>query len=254
MARPDGKDRGLFQRPADSGVWWIRWTDQGGQEHREKIGAKSSARQAYMKRKEEVRQGVKLPDLKRRPLNVGNLLDQYLPEMLSGKKEKGVRAYRRQAEFWRGKLGDLTASEIQPGEIERIKSQLEKTMAPATVNRRLTFLRRLFTLAVRDQKMATNPISQGRVKLLREKNCKERFFSPEEEAAIKGRALPDFWLWVLLALYTGLRRGEQFGLKREHVDLARRSVWLEDTKAGEPQRMRLNSVAVAVLTKILADH
>ena len=43
MAREGGKDRGLFERPAGSGVWWIRYHDALGRERREK--ARSAARQ-----------------------------------------------------------------------------------------------------------------------------------------------------------------------------------------------------------------
>jgi hypothetical protein len=50
MARRDGKDRGLFQRKG-SADWWIRWTCHYGHEHREKIGAKSLAREVYQRRK-----------------------------------------------------------------------------------------------------------------------------------------------------------------------------------------------------------
>lgn len=251
MARKDGIDRGLFQR---DGNWWIRYADEAGKERRELAGSKSAARQLYNKRKEEARLGRKLPPPNRKPVTVAGLLDHYLPEMLSGKKPKGVKAYQKQAEIWRKKLGDEVAASLEPGKVERIKSQLEGSLAPATVNRRLTFLRRLFSLAVRDGKVASNPLGQGRVRQLREKNCKERFFSQEEEQAMKATARPALWSWILLGLNTGLRRGEQFALKREHVDLKARSIWLEDTKAGEPQRLRLNSVAVEVLTGLLGSH
>jgi hypothetical protein len=30
-------DRGIFERPKGSGVWWIRWKDALGYEHREFI-------------------------------------------------------------------------------------------------------------------------------------------------------------------------------------------------------------------------
>jgi len=48
MARAKGEDRGLFQRPAGSGVWWIRYHDDAGREHREKAGTKSQARLLYL--------------------------------------------------------------------------------------------------------------------------------------------------------------------------------------------------------------
>jgi hypothetical protein len=38
MARAVKKQRGVFERPKDSGVWWICYFDQFGKKHREKVG------------------------------------------------------------------------------------------------------------------------------------------------------------------------------------------------------------------------
>jgi hypothetical protein len=54
MAREGRKDRGLFERPGGSGIWWIRYADGTGREHRERIGPKALARAVYEKRKTEV--------------------------------------------------------------------------------------------------------------------------------------------------------------------------------------------------------
>lgn len=244
----------MFQRPPGSGIWWIRWADALGKEHREKIGTKAVAKAVYEQRKTEVRQGKKLPSLNSRELTVGDLLDYYLPEMTRGKKPKGVKAYEAQAKFWRQALGAEAASHLQPGEIERWKTKLLSNKAPATVNRALTFLRRLFSLAVRDQKVPINPLSQGRVRQLREKNRRERFLSELEENQIRESARPIFWKLILLALHTGMRRGEQINLRRQDVDLAKRLLRLEDTKAGETQFLRLNSVALEVLSYFVNAH
>ena len=37
------KHRGVFERPQGSGVWWIRYNDELGREHREKIGLYQTA-------------------------------------------------------------------------------------------------------------------------------------------------------------------------------------------------------------------
>ncbi|MFN8606858.1 MAG: site-specific integrase [Vulcanimicrobiota bacterium] len=254
MSRKDGKDRGLFERPKGSNTWWIRYADTCGNERREKIGTKSAARQAYGKRKEEARTGKKLGPLNRRPLTVEELLEQHLPEMLLGKKAKGQASYRKHAEFWRKKLGAEVAADVQPGDVEKIKAKMLATAAPATVNRSLTFLRRLFTLAVRDQRVLVNPLGQGRVKQMREANRRERFLNEKEETQIRAATQRSWWLMIWFSLHTGLRRGEQLGLRREHVDLNRRLALLVDTKAGEQQIARLNSVAVAILKEVLASH
>jgi hypothetical protein len=58
MARKDGKDRGLFERPADSGVYWIRYAGPDGREHMEHGGTKSEARALYMRRRTEIHEGT----------------------------------------------------------------------------------------------------------------------------------------------------------------------------------------------------
>lgn len=253
MARKDGKDRGLFERPKDSGVWWVEYYDAIGGRHREKVGTKSAARAHYMKRKEEVRTGKKLGPLNRRPLTVGDLLDQYLAEMTTGKKLKGVKSYQGHAAFWRDALGSEVAADLPPGDVERWKAKLLADRAPATVNRVLTFLRRLFSLAVRDQKVLVNPLAQGRVRQLRENNRRERFLTDEEEASIRALVPRRFWLMILFMLHTGLRRGEMLELRRDQVDLSRKHIRLVNTKAGEAQFVRLNTVALDALTELTAN-
>jgi hypothetical protein len=46
--------RGIFERPQASGVWWVRYHDQHGREHREKVGPKGLALKVYHKRKNEI--------------------------------------------------------------------------------------------------------------------------------------------------------------------------------------------------------
>jgi integrase len=43
MGQKAKKIRGIFERPRGSGVWWVRYVDQYGKEHREKVGMKSAA-------------------------------------------------------------------------------------------------------------------------------------------------------------------------------------------------------------------
>ena len=54
--------RGIFERPNESGIWWIRYCDQFGKLHREKVGPKSLALAAYQKRKTEIREGKFFPE------------------------------------------------------------------------------------------------------------------------------------------------------------------------------------------------
>ena len=59
------KATGVFEKVPDSGVWWIRYRDQG-QLHREKVGRRQDAIDLYKLRKAEILRGRKLPQNVRR--------------------------------------------------------------------------------------------------------------------------------------------------------------------------------------------
>jgi integrase len=109
------------------------------------------------------------------------------------------------------------------------------------VNRYMGFLRRVLNKAVRDGKLASNPVS--RIKMFREPAGKTRFLSPEEETMLCEKAGAPYAGWVRLAILTGLRQMEQFSLRWEHVDLERGVLTLPNTKAGDVQYVRLNEEA-----------
>ena len=54
--------RGLFERPAGSGCWWINYYVDGKQ-HREKVGRRGDALALYQKRKADSRRKLKHPEL-----------------------------------------------------------------------------------------------------------------------------------------------------------------------------------------------
>lgn len=252
MARADGKDRGLFERPPGSGVWWIHYHDQFGKRHREKIGSKSSARLAYTKRKGEVLQGKKLPELNRRELSIQQLVDKYGPEIRANKKSAAWD--ERIGKLWVAEVGEVGIERLQPGDIERIKARWLTKFKPATVNRRLAFLKTLYGKAVRDGLATVNPLAAGRVKLLRESPPRERILTEAEEASI-GEALGvSDRLAMTIGLYTGLRISEQLGRKRTDLHLARDLLYIPEAKGGGRQEVRLNPTARGALQEVLELH
>jgi hypothetical protein len=120
------KQRGVFEKVPGSGVWWIRYFDQFGKKRREKAGTKSAAIKLYGKRKQQVLEGKKLPELFRKPsVNFGQLLDDALAYSKQNK-----RSYRTDVPRF-GKLkewfGKHPAEELTPAEIEnKIAAAAEK--------------------------------------------------------------------------------------------------------------------------------
>jgi hypothetical protein len=73
------KHRGVFEKSPGSGISWICYFDQFGKKRREKAGTKSVATKLYGKRKQQVLEGKKLPEMFRKPsVNFNQLADDAL--------------------------------------------------------------------------------------------------------------------------------------------------------------------------------
>ena len=78
MARPGGRDKGLFQRPSGSDVWWVRWRGVDGKYHRKKVGAKSLATAEYKRMCGRVAIEVATPKARAAAtLTVAGLVERY---------------------------------------------------------------------------------------------------------------------------------------------------------------------------------
>jgi hypothetical protein len=88
--RRDVKQRGVFERPKDSGIFWIRYYVHG-RERREKIGGKQQAIDRYRERKTQARDGT-LPQRAH-----DRLLSDFIAEYLEGERNR-MRAFREYAD------------------------------------------------------------------------------------------------------------------------------------------------------------
>lgn len=255
MARLRGEDRGLFERPKGSGIWWVRYADLHGKDRREKAGTKSQAKSLYNLRQAEKLEG-KLPASARARLTLEQLAQKYEPETKASKRSwEGDLVHAR---AWVAVLGDYDIRDIRPGDIEAAKGRWLSDFKPATVNGRLRYLKTLFNKAVRDNVIETSPLGAKRVKLLRESPPRDRIVSPEEErqllAALQGQTSRAWFV----ALYTGLRQAEQFQMTRKDVDLPRRLLRVQDaegkTKGGSRQWLPISAEVAEVLREQLASH
>jgi len=254
------RERGVFERPPGSGTWWVRYTDEHGRRHREKVGPKKLAIKVYRKRKTEVAERRFFPErIRRRETLLAPMIDDYL-----GRIKDTHRSYsecERYGDLWKAALGGRTLREITTGDIARCKARrLAGELKPAritksprgrdrvvaaTVNRELSFLRRVFNVAIQDGLAEVNPVTS---KLLsKEDNSRVRYLTEEEEARLREQIGEDDWPKVAIAIHTGLRRGEEFGLRWEHVDFAAGVITIPRSKSGEARRVPMNDTVRAVL-------
>lgn len=247
------KQRGIFEKVPGSGVWWIRYADATGRIRREKAGTKSTALTLYRKRKTEALEGRKLPEkLRQARVSFAEIARDALEYSRATKVPEAYRIDRWHMETLLGWFRERAAEEITPQEIERKLEELAHDgRKPATLNRYRALLSLVYSLAVRNRKLATNPVRQ--VKRRKENNERVRFLDEAEEAGLREKIrelYPECEAEFDLALHTGMRRGEQYRLRCQDVDLKNGILTIARSKHGEARRIQINSVARAALLRL----
>lgn len=193
----------------------------------------------------------------------GEMVDRYIRDILSKKPEKARKLQTTQMLWWKTQLGHHTLADISPAAIsecrdllshERIKK--DSNRSPATVNRYLAALSHCFTLAVNEWNwLDDSPMKK--VGKLKEPTGRTRFLSEDEEIhgekiegeltrllkACQNSANNYLYIIVVLALSTGMRRGEIMWLKWSDVDMARNRITLFKTKNNEIRAVPLSGLA-----------
>ena len=249
--------RGVFWRDSRKGTqtnaqtrargdWYIRYTDQHGKLRKERVGPRNLAIELYRKRKTEVREGRFFPEATK-PRIV--LFDEIAEDFLAYSREHKKSAEHDEARMSRLKetFRGRPVGEISTQDVEHLRSALGKKLSAASVNRHLALLKATFNRAMRADppKADRNPV-RG-VKLLKENNERVRVLTDAEEGRLLA-ALPDYLHpFVVVALHTGMRRGELAHLEWEHVDFHTRTLLVTRSKSGEGRRVPMNRVVVETL-------
>ncbi|HVC00149.1 MAG TPA: site-specific integrase [Candidatus Dormibacteraeota bacterium] len=242
--------RGIFERKP--GMWWIRYIDAQGRYRREKAGTKGMAIELYRKRKTEALAGKKLPEkLRRATVSFAEIARDALAYSKANKRsyEDDVVRIEPMLGWWRERAADS----IMAQEAERRLGQAaeENGWSPATVNRYRSLLSLVYRLAIRNDKAADNPARL--VAHRQEPTGRIRFLSAEEEVRLRAvieAECPEHMPELELALHTGLRRSEQYGLTWENVNLARRVLTIPRSKNGLTRHVPLNGPALAALGEL----
>jgi integrase len=150
---------------------------------------------------------------------------------------------------FRGKI----FAQISPLAIEKYKSNRRKSAVEfkykparerslASVNRELELLSRIFTRAIELKLTATNPCDQ--VKLFELSNKRRRYLLDEEEprllAACEG-TLAHLRRLIIVAVRTGMRRGDQLNLRKSQVDFQRGVIWVPNVKTGKEYPLNMSA-------------
>jgi len=178
------KHRGVFEKIPGSGVWWVRYFDQFGKKRREKAGTRSVAIKLYGKRKQQVLEGKKLPEMFRKPwINFAQLADDALAYSKRNKRSYKTDVPRFAClKEW---FGAHAAEELTPKEIEnRLTKEAEKEKwAPSTFNHYRSLMSLSYRLGILNRKVTSNPARS--VTHRREDHNRVRFLTADEEKKLR---------------------------------------------------------------------
>ena len=179
---------------------------------------------------------------------VSDVIDRYVSTVAMSKKSGGRTV--QQLFVWGGLIGAIAVMDLRPAHIATARDEIAKTRGPATTVRYMAALSHAFTVAVKDwQWCDLNPVSQ--VIWPREPRGRLRFLSESERISLTTACInspcKSLISIVMLALLTGMRRGEILSLKWSSVDFERHRIILTDTKNKERRQVPLVTIAMRLI-------
>ena len=149
------------------------------------------------------------------------------------------------------KFGHVPMADISTQALQSYHNHLKIKLSPATANRHLSLLHRLFSLSVRWGYLDKN-ICTG-ISKFQENNKHQRFLSNDEIRKLFSAADYDENIYaaayIKILLLTGVRRSEGLGMKWEHLQLdGPKPMWyVPHTKSGKSRYVILNPMSVQIL-------
>lgn len=182
------------------------------------------------------------------------VIERYIMEVLPTMRGGSADLIRLKA-LARRPIAKLNTVALTPQRLAQFRDERLKEVAPATVIRELAYVSSIINHARREWGInITNPVlmikkpvgPQGRSRILDDVETTRLLH------ALKPTGRKSIWMQPLvqLALETAMRRGELLGLRWDHIDMLRRTAYLELTKNGESRIVPLSTKAIEVLQGI----
>jgi len=190
--------------------------------------------------------------------NLGKLIDQYLYKVLPDKKD--IARQTIQLNWWKAQLGNFKLCDISSSTISECRKKLQignthygKPRSATTVNRYLAAISHVFTVAWKEWNWIDhNPVlnvrrhkePRGRVRFLDDQERQRLLEACKESKSIFLHPI------VVLALSTGMRKGEILGLRWRDVDFDSKRIVIQETKNGERRAVPLVGAALQLIDNL----
>jgi integrase len=211
-------------------------------------------------------------------VTINELCDDYLKHV-QGRPDlfKDQRNPPQRLDLIRAAFGHRPAASVRPWEIEDWLNSVKRRstrgdgrvtrapLKPGSLNRLKAHLSAIYQYGKLRDKVQVNPARD--VKQRRMKNGVIRWLKPEEEERLRAALLSHIETKAHLSSYqerfvrhriceldialgTGMRKGEQYGLKWSDIDFDQRVITLRDTKNGESRLVYMIDDVVAAFERL----
>lgn len=229
------------------GTFYIDFMVNGQRMFEEAGRTKKLALSALNKRKTEVAENRFFPEKrKENRISFQELATWYL-NLSEVKAKKSYYRDKVSIKILTKFFKDKRVTSIKKSDIEnyRAKRKTENSyrknpVAIASINKELACLKRMFSLAVQDEKVEKNPVKL--VKLEKENNERDRVLTKEEHERLLSVAAPHLKNILVAGYHTAMRKSELLNLTWDKVDFKNSFIRLshEDTKSNEKRIIPLN--------------
>jgi integrase len=176
------------------------------------------------------------------------LLERYEEDVSPLHKSRQVEKYRLKT--LKRHLGDQRVSMLSPAVLCKYRDIRLKMVSPASLKRELVILSSVLNTAIKEWgiNLQQNPVSL--VSLPKVGRGRDRRLEPGEEEKLLS-ASDELKRIIIVALETGMRRGEILNMKKSHIDFNRQTLLIPLTKTDTPRTIPLSSRAIQALREQL---
>lgn len=176
----------------------------------------------------------------------GDLLSKYMDEIAPTKRSE--HTMKGLATTLRKYFGAYAVTSITSAQLAEYRNARLQVRSAQTVVHELNMLNRVLKLATTEWGIAL-PAGIPRVIKPKKPTGRIRRVTPDEEKALieAAKDSPELPSIIQLAILTAMRRAELVTMRKEHVDLARRTAHIPLTKTDTPRTVPLASKAVELL-------
>jgi len=243
--------------------WWISYTVNGKRIQKAMGTVKSTAVAVLEKTRVEIRAGRYI-DEEMAALPFEDLAGKYLEWAKVKKSYQSISAcVAPSVEHFKGRMAH-TITELDVENFRAIRKDApifkgtdgERPRSASTVNHELASLKHIFNKGMAWGILGKNPAAK--VQKLPETKGRTRFLSAEEVERLLEAAPVHLRPIIIMALETGMRRGEILGLKWTDVDMKNSMAYVGETKTNTPRHVpmsgRLRATLAALPRRLGTDY